>query len=247
MEREKPVLFVITDGSARSRSRIPSTRALADAVGSQPGSIFGRFTDRELYEAILGNDVRRVAAVTCELSEALASSDIERVVCDAWEYYNPAHDLCGVMTALAVERAREMSGRAIAFYDYAVAGPTGATGAAGEIVITLDDDALLRKLAAARAFDALQNDVDEQLRDGSEPFRVECLRPVPVDVAPPRLAGKPAYELYGEARVAEGRYRHVLRYSEHVVPFLEALTDAVTAGELDEPAIENARSRQCAF
>jgi hypothetical protein len=228
LERAKPVLFVISDGSARSRSRIPSTRAILDAVGGTPGSIFGRFTDAQLYRAIVGGDVKRVAEATRELSDALASTGVDRVVCDAWEYYNPAHDLCRVMTALAVERARAMSNRAIAFYDYAVVGPTGSAGAPGEIVITLDDDALARKLAAARAFDALQNDVDEQLRDGSGPFRIECLRPALVDVAS-QPAGKPAYELYGEARVAEGRYATVLRYREHFVPFAEALADAVVA------------------
>lgn len=230
LERAKPVLFVISDGSARSQSRIPSTRAILDAVGGTPGSIFGRFTDTELYRAIVGGDVERVAEATRQLSDALASTGVEQVVCDAWEDYNPAHDLCRVMTALAVERARTMSGRAIAFYDYCVVGPTGATGAPGEIVITLDDEALVRKLAAARAFDALQNDVEEQLRDGSEPFRIECLRLASLGVALPQPAGKPAYELYGEARVAEGRYTTVLRYREHFVPFVEALAGAVAAG-----------------
>ena len=230
LERAKPVLFVISDGSARSQSRIPSTRAILDAVGGTSGSIFGRFTDVRLYDAIIGCDVERVADATRELSDALASTGVERVVCDAWEYYNPAHDLCRVMTALAVERARTMSDRAIAFYDYAVVGPTAPSGAPGEIVITLDHGELSRKLAAARMFDALQNDIDEQLRDGIEPFRIECLRPASPAIALPPSAGKPAYELYGEARVAEGRYTTVLRYREHLVPFMEALAAAVATG-----------------
>jgi hypothetical protein len=229
LERARPTLFVISDGSARSRSRIPSTRAVLDAVGCRPGSLFGRFTDTELYDAIIGGDVERVAEATRELSDALASAGVEQVVCDAWEYYNPAHDLCRVMTALAVERARTMAGRDIAFYDYAVVGRTGPAGASGEIVIALDDDALARKLAAARAFDFLQNDVDEQLRDGSEPFRIECLRLASLEVALPPPAGKPAYELFGEARVAEGRYATVLRYREHFLPFVKALAAAVGA------------------
>jgi hypothetical protein len=233
LERTKPFLFVISDGSARSQSRIPSTKAVVNAVGGTAGPIFGRFTDTELYRAIIDGDVDRVAEATRELGDALVSNTVEQVVCDAWEDYNPAHDLCRVMTSLAVERARAMSGRTIALYDYAVVGPTGATGAKGEIVITLDDVALARKLAAARSFDALQNDVDEQLRDGSDPFRVECLRPAPIEVDLRQHSGKPAYELYGEARVAEGRYSTVLRYREHFAPFVQTLVAAVafaTAG-----------------
>jgi hypothetical protein len=223
LERATPLVFVITDGSARSQSRIPSSRVVIEAIGGKPGSIFGRFTDADLYAAILRCDADQVAAATRELSEALAANDIEQVVCDAWENYNPAHDLCRVMTALAVDRARTISDRAIAFYDYAVVGATGATDAACEIVIDLDDDALARKLAAARAFDALRNDVEEQLRDGSERFRIECLRPASVDVILPQRAERPAYELVGEARVAAGRYATVLRYHEHFVPFVKAI------------------------
>lgn len=230
LERTKPLLFVISDGSARSSSRIPSTRVVLDEVGSEAGPIFGRFTDAELYQAIIDCDVDRVAAATCELSEALASSGVEQVVCDAWEDYNPAHDLCRVMTSLAVDRARAMSGRTIALYDYAVVGATGATGAAGEIVITLDDDALARKLAAARAFDFLKSDVDEQLREGSERFRVECLRPALPDTGLQPRTRKPAYELFGEARVAEGRYRTVLRFGEHFAPFVVTLVAAMASG-----------------
>jgi len=227
LERARPILFVISDGSARSRSRIPSTRALLETVGSTPGSVFGSFPDTELYAAIVDGRVERVAAATCALSEALVSDRIEQVVCDAWEYYNPAHDLCYAMTALAVERAQMISGRPIAFYDYAVVGSPVPAGTPGEIVITLDDDALVRKLAAARALDVLKNDVDEQLRDGSEKFRVECLRPTSPVIAMSPPASRPAYESFGEARVAEGRYPSVLRYREHFLPFVEALSAAV--------------------
>ena len=233
LECAKPLLFVITDGSARSPSRIPSSRTVLDAIGGRQGSIFGRFTDRELYAAILRCDTDQVAEATRELGDALTANGIEQVVCDAWENYNPAHDLCRVMTALAVDRARKASGRAIAFYDYAVVGATGATGADGEIVIDLDDAALARKLAAAHAFDALHHDVEEQLRDGSEPFRIECLRPASVDTILPRQTEKPAYELYGEARVAAGRYATVLRYHEHFMPFVKALVSRLS-GDNDD-------------
>jgi len=231
LERTKPLLFIITDGSVPSR--ISSSLTVLDEIDGRAGTIFGRFTDGELYAAILRGDIDRIADATRELSGALVSNGIEQVVCDAWENYNPTHDLCRVMAAIAVDRAQRTADRAIAFYDYAVVGSTGATGADGEIVIELDGAALARKLAAAHAYDAIRNEVEEQLRDGSEPFRIECLRPASVDTILPQRTEKPAYELYGEARVAAGRYATVLRYHEHFVPFVKALVSRLS-GDNDD-------------
>ena len=58
LERAKPRVFVLTDGSGHTnRSRLGQTAALLDAAGALRGSMFGRFTDREIYRAILASDV----------------------------------------------------------------------------------------------------------------------------------------------------------------------------------------------
>src|SRR5438067_2403514 len=95
LELERPTVFVLTDGSGRSgRSRVESTRAVLAATGCEAGSILGRFTDREIYRAILERDVAGVAAATIELANALVSGGFRTAVADAMELYNPAHDLC---------------------------------------------------------------------------------------------------------------------------------------------------------
>ena len=89
----------------------------------------------------------------------------------------------------------------------------------------LDDAALGRKLAAARAYAGLESEVERALDlHGPEAFRVERLRPVAygLDLAP-RLADPPPYERYGEERVAAGRYARVLRFRRHVAPLAERL------------------------
>jgi hypothetical protein len=73
MERARPQVFVLTDGSGRStRSRLASIWGVLARVGAQPGPIFGRFTDRSVYEAILHHDFERFTTLTEEMATALA-------------------------------------------------------------------------------------------------------------------------------------------------------------------------------
>ena len=207
LEQERPAVFVLTDGSGRSgRSRLESTREVLAATGCAEGSVMGRFTDREIYRAILERDVREVAAVTRELSGALAQ--FRTVVCDAMELYNPTHDLCHVMTMLAAPPSIER-------FAYAVVDPPG-----DGITLTLDDDAFARKIAMAHRYDDLATDIDELTSHiGVDALRREVFFR-PASTAP---STKPYYEIRGEEQVRAGKYQTVLRYREHFLPFLEAL------------------------
>jgi hypothetical protein len=52
--RERPLVCVLTDGSGYAAgSRLGGTTALLTALGAAPGPIYGRFTDRELYDLLL--------------------------------------------------------------------------------------------------------------------------------------------------------------------------------------------------
>src|SRR5437762_4051364 len=90
LELDHPTVFVLTDGSGRSgHSRVSSTLNVLEATGCSAGSIMGRFNDREIYRAILENDVSLIAAATTELVEALIAGEFCTVVADALEFYNP--------------------------------------------------------------------------------------------------------------------------------------------------------------
>src|SRR5688572_26672850 len=80
--------------------------------------------------------------------------------------------------------------------------------------LTLDDDALERKLAAARDYPELNGEVEAALRLlGRDIFRSECLRPAANNAALEDLVEiPPFYERHGENRVREGIYGHVIRY-----------------------------------
>jgi len=201
------------------------------ASGSTAGPVMGALTDAEMYRAFIQRDVASVAAVTEAVAGMLIEQGVRCVVADAFELYNPTHDLCSVVATLAAARARASTGIAVERYDYAVA--TAASGAG--IVLELDPVDVDRKIAAAYRFENLTNEVNDLLATlGREEISREILRPVSMSIDLPVPVRKPYYETRGEERVASGRYRTVLRYEEHFLPFVEALAAAVGYGVIPE-------------
>ena len=57
LEIAAPQVFVLTDGSGHGGvSRLASTTRLLERAGATPGPIYGRFSDRDLYHALLARD-----------------------------------------------------------------------------------------------------------------------------------------------------------------------------------------------
>ena len=236
MSGARPVVHVLTDGSGSDgQARIDSTTALLDSVGAVRGSIYGRMSDRGIYSAILSGDHARFIALVEELAAALIRDEVDMVVGDAVEGFNPSHDVCRYVINAAVRMARA-AGRAIDCYAFPLeAAPDFCPEPVRErsLRLRLDDAILERKLDAAHAYPELRSEVEHALRHfGSEPFRTECLWPVdlmdPYGWDPDCI---PYYESYGARRVATGAYTHVVTFRQHVRPLADALWShrAVTA------------------
>lgn len=252
MTRAHPVVFVLTDGSGRAGvARLESTTRSLREAGATPGSLFGRYSDRDVYQALLSSDFDLFTSLASELAAELARGRFAYVVGDALEGYNPTHDICRVVINCAVEIAnRRASARPIENFDFPIIDPAGDDGARGHIRLRLDEDAFERKLAAMRAcpeladevgagldgaslkvvemFGDLSEEVGELMRrrGGGDSFRVETLRPAGAARAGERFAERPPfYERYGEKLVAAGLYRHVIRYREHFAPAAAALRE----------------------
>lgn len=226
LECAHPLVYVLTDGSGSGRSRISSTRDLLAATGCAAGSVLGAFTDVEIYEAMMTGDVTRLAAVTELIAQSLAASAVRSVVADAFEFYNPTHDLCSIVATLAAKRAEVLSGVAVQRYNYAVTRAASGDG----VIVNLEPADVERKIAAAYRFENLSNDVTELLAAvGHDDVAREILRPLTTSIDLPSPEEKPFYEVRGEERVASGVYRDVLRYDRHFVPFVRALAGALGA------------------
>jgi len=230
LERERPLVFVLTDGSGHGGiSRVPSTLEALRRAGARTGTVFGRFSDRALYEVILDGRISVLAALAEEIAEALTEEKVDQVVCDAIEGFNPSHDLCRLLAGAAVAITAQRTGRLPILYDFLLEGrPDDAVGA-GDLRLELDAAELELKLAAAHDYPEMAGEVERALvRHGVEPFRVECLRRVdPEVIVEDLVADPPFYEIHGERQVAAGYYPKVLRFREHFLPVARALRELV--------------------
>ena len=233
----RPRVFVLTDGSSHSgKSRLHRTTSILNSLGAQPASIYGGMTDVEIYSAILDRNFDLFIETARELAEALVRDQIEYVVGDAIEGYNPAHDVCRLIINAAVKKASQMNHR-VENFDVLLAGKTAdcpAETLADAISIEVDGKALSRKLQAARDYSELAVDVHKILdEEGIDSLRTECLRRVKGDSGDEQFKEPPYYETYGEKQVAAGYYQQVIRFHEHVLPIAQALRQFVATAEIE--------------
>lgn len=224
----RPLCFVLTDGSGRSgKSRLHSTTEILEQFGARKGCIYGRMTDNAICSAIIRGECDLFIDLTRELAEELVSEQIEYVVGDAIEGYNPVHDLCRSMINAAVEIASRKSNHSILNFEISVTkDPTDLPDAllADAIWLHLDEDTLSKKLETASAYPGIADDVDQILqREGMRAIQTECLRPFSNSFAGNGFIEPPYYERLGEKQVDAGYFEQVVRYREHVLPLAEAL------------------------
>jgi hypothetical protein len=223
----RPQVFILTDGSGTTGiGRIASSSQVLAKTGSPLGKICAPFSDAGIYEAIRDCNIEEFLTLVDDLADTFMRDEIELVVSDANEGYNPTHDLCREIAQAAVEKVRHMSGRLIPHYEFCLTEwEHGSTYAHGERCVhtQLDHATLVAKIEASRAYAELQDEVDRALAvSGVEHFRVECLKRVD-DWATIDETYKPQYEVWGEQRVAEGKYASVLRFRQHILPIFLAL------------------------
>jgi len=258
LERERPQVFVLTDGSGRSGvARLQSTTKVILAAGARTGSIYGRLPENAVYRALLGGDTGLFVSLAEELAEALVQGGFDRVAGDMEEGFNPVHDIWRMVVNAAVAIVKCRTGLEMPNYDFSLFRRQDAhdlPGRAGTR-LELDEGAFMRKLATARAYPELAPEVvaviegtmddpilgDLAIREkvrqvlgsfGMEAFRIEYFRQL--QSANPRgdelAPDPPFYEVYGEVLVAAGRYKEVLRHRAHLLPVAEALR-RLTTGE----------------
>lgn len=219
IERVKPLVFVLTRGDGRTHaSRLSSTTRILERAGASIGAVYGRWRDCDVYDALVQGDTAQIRQALDEITQALLAADVDIVVADAEERYNPSHDLCRYLAQAAVARVRAASGRAIRDLEFPLVGPPASLHEPQDsqaIVVTLDEAALDRKLEAAANYPELADEVAQAVSTfGRQAFGVEYL--TTARVSPLVSTAVPFYETYGAAQVAAGRYQQVITYVDHV-------------------------------
>ena len=235
MEKTRPCVFVITDGSGRlGNPRVNSTDSLLRQTGATRGTFFGNISDANAYQSIISGDYDAFASMANDLTSYLISRPISYVVADAFEGYNPLHDMCRLIVNAAVKAASKYT--YIANYAFTLSGkpePPSKENLPNSIRLHLDDEVFARKMHAARNYPGLMNEIENALKvTNEESFRVEYLWPQEDDDLATRFKDqKPFYEGFGEQQVSSGHYQEVIRFRQHLLPFAELLkthTAAVT-------------------
>lgn len=156
LEAARPRAFILTDGSGRSgKSRLNWTTDVLKRAGVEHGCVYGRMTDREVYDAVLKRDYDLFIGLVEELAGEFISEEIEYVAGDAPEGHNVAHEVCRLMIGAAAELASRRSGRWVANFDFTVVGrPDDCPEEAREnaLRISLNEDAFARKMSAVRSY-----------------------------------------------------------------------------------------------
>ena len=230
MERHKPTVFLMTDGSGSGAPRTNHSRLTTQRAGARPGGIFGLAPDRDWYAAILNADLTMFDTVIGAIVDTAIADGARLIVSDAVDGYNPMHDLCEVVAAAARMRLKNQGLDVSHLIARAVAG-----GDDGDIVseIRLDSAARHRKLAAVAAYTPLAEEVQSLLAEDPEALSREQLR------RPAFAWGthwSPSWECVGASRVAASKYAQRIEYERHVRPLALALLErwAVQSVESEE-------------
>jgi hypothetical protein len=213
LQTSRPCVFVLTDGSGRTgEPRLSSTTKVLKEVGAQPGSIYGRVGDVDVYDAFLKRDFSFFIGIAEELAREFSRQKIEYVVGDSDEGYSPTHDVCRLLTNAAVEIVRRSGEKQITNFDFAVVGPPDECPAPihnQAVWVHLDDEAFMQKVAAVRSYNAkLALDVEVALRG-------ELFKGVP-RFAGPQLAGEVDKELSKQVVAALHAYPEIEKNMEGV-------------------------------
>jgi hypothetical protein len=232
LHAELPRVFVLTDGSGREgSSRLDSTTRLLQRADTPVGSVYGRYPDATIYEALLDREVELFVGLAEEIGKAFASEGIRRVVGDAAEGWNPIHDAFRLTVNAAAALASREAPTPIETFEFPLFGEPG-PGPHPEQALgfALGPEAQEAKRAAAFAYVELDREVRWSLeRYGEGRYTTEWLRPG--RMAPgeyPVADPPPVYERYGEFLARSGQLARVIRHREHLLPLAEALGDAVS-------------------
>lgn len=232
MKAAKPWVIVLTDGSGHtSEPRVGLTRNLIDEAGALPAEIFGTCTDEQIYKAILAQDFTFFRQIRNDIAAFLAAKEIEVVVGDAIEGYNPSHDLCRCLIEGAVAEVQQSTETTLPNYEFPLVGhPAAWSDQPGSECYRLNDAD--EQWKRERIFEyartvggTLLTEVEAFLEEfGPNALAEEWLT---ASQSAASLAQykqtQPYYEKHGQKQVEAGYYQQAILFNEHILPVITAL------------------------
>ncbi|MCE7993728.1 MAG: hypothetical protein HEP71_17210 [Roseivirga sp.] len=227
LQEYKPYVIFLTTGSGNADTpRIKGSIDLVEALELHVFSPFSPFTDRQIYNLIMDGNFGEFKQVKSALTAFVLEHNIERIVGDALEGFNPSHDLCRYIINGCVQ---DLKGRHnLENYDFLqdeVFRNSEIKLNELDIVLRLNNDEMEAKLQACRKYSELKFEVDRFFDAyGSDFFALEYFRHITDTSMMTNWEGEhPFYELHGRKRVQEGIYEKALLFEDHMLPLAKSL------------------------
>jgi hypothetical protein len=215
MERERPRVFILSDGSGGAQSsRLAFSVATIAAAGASLIEGSGQRSDRDWYTAMITGDVAAFTQTADAIAAAAARAPL--VVADAADGYNPMHDLCQAIAGAVAARMARATTPPKLLVSPATASAIGTECIAWEI----GPDAAERKRLAVSAYTPLAEEATRLLAEAPDALHRERLLSPSFDWPE---NWQPEWEAYGRKRVREGRFANPITYRDHVLPIAQAL------------------------
>ncbi len=223
LRKERPQVVVLTDGAGSNGvPRLgPTIDNLERAGASWLPQVLAPVADTAIYQALLDGDTAMFERWLDALTAHVIEQNIECIVADEAEDYNPSHDLCRMLANLVALQAKA-NGHPVLSFGYPTVGhpcPPARLAAEEHVVVELGVQEWRSKLddlyGYTRSFGGqLQREFEGFIAEfGAEAYGRECLftaQPTRYEQAE-APASKPFFESAGEERVAAGIYKHVIR------------------------------------
>jgi len=232
VKEAKPLVIVLTDGSGHTtQPRIGLTQTLLEEAGAVPAVLFGTYTDEQIYQQILAKNFDFFRDLQKQITSILIEHEINVIVGDAIEGYNPSHDLCRCLVEGAVDQVRMANGNTPLNYEFPlVAHPAVWSDQPGSECFRLNDEATAWKLDQIRSYaqtvgGTLLTEVDEFLKEFGEKALAEEWLTASYTAATLKqyTNNRPFYETHGRKQVAAGYYKQAILFNEHILPLIAAL------------------------
>jgi hypothetical protein len=226
MERERPLVFILSDGSGGAQSsRLGYSASAIRAAGATLIEGSAQRSDREWYAAILAGDIAAFTETADTITAAALAINVPLVVSDAADGYNPLHDLCQAIGSAVVARiARDSTPPR-----FLVSPATQSAMGNEAIAWKLEDEAVRRKRLAMSAYTPLTEEIARLLVEEPNALSTERLLVTTFDW-PENWT--PGWEAFGRKRVNEGRFAVHITYRDHVLPIAKSF--ATTARKVEK-------------
>ncbi|HEU4788870.1 MAG TPA: hypothetical protein VFS71_04225 [Flavobacterium sp.] len=228
IKKYKPDVFILTDGSgSNNTSRIRQSIKLLDSLGAKFQDSIKIFTDIELYNIVLEQDLSEIFSYKNSLKDMIIKNKYDVIVGDALEGFNPTHDICrylinGIISDLSINHNLT----AILNYDFVLDSAPNNVSFDDNIEglsLKLSDEEFKMKINAAMSYPELKYEVDIAIEKyGKEVFLWESFGKVTdLNQISNWSDVKPYYEEFGEKRVTEGSYSTIITFEKHIKPIAE--------------------------